>query len=99
MKADMTVLETVLTLVGAPLAVIIAVTALIYAPSGSRGKRYRPGRDYDFAPVWFLARPENVTVAGAAEHVHKLDEDAPKAIESAESAPRAGVKGGASGNW
>lgn len=95
----MTVLESTLILVGATLAVIILVTALIYGRSSRGSKRYRPGRDYDFAPVWFLARPENVTVAGAADYVRDIDAEASKAIESSESAPRAGVKGGASGNW
>lgn len=96
----MTVLETVLTLVGVPLAVIIVVAGLVYGTSGGRNKRYRPGREYDFAPVWFLARPDDVTVAGAADYVnHTEAASTPKALESTESAPRAGVKGGASGNW
>lgn len=95
----MTVLETVLILVGVPLAAIIVITALVFGTSSARSKRYRPGRDYDFAPVWFLARPENVTVAGAADYVERLDTEGPKAIESSESSPRAGIKGGASGNW
>lgn len=96
----MTVLETVLTLVGIPLAVILVVVGLVYGTSGDRNKRYRPGREYDFAPVWFLARPDDVSVAGAADYVrHTESAGTLKALESTESAPRAGVKGGASGNW
>jgi hypothetical protein len=41
--------ENLLILVGIPLAVVALVFLL---------ERYRPGRPYDFAPVWFLSRPE-----------------------------------------
>ncbi|TWJ14943.1 hypothetical protein LX16_0637 [Stackebrandtia albiflava] len=96
----MTVLETLLIFVGAPLAVIAVITGLVYGTSGGRNKRYRPGRDYEFAPVWFLARPGDVSIAGAAEYVAASEAgEGPKALESSASAPRAGVKGGASGNW
>jgi hypothetical protein len=51
--------QDLLIFVGIPLAVIGIIFALVYASPGGRGtKRYRPGRPYPFAPVWFLARPE-----------------------------------------
>ncbi len=51
--------QDLLIFVGIPLATIGIIFALVYAsPSGRGTKRYRPGRPYPFAPVWFLARPE-----------------------------------------
>lgn len=96
----MTVLQTVLTFVGIPAAVYAVVAGLIYGSSHRHNKRYRPGREYDFAPVWFLARPEDVSLAGAADYVAQTtSETAPKELEGSASTARTGIKGGASGNW
>lgn len=38
--------------------VIALVSGLIYAGSARRSRRYRPGRPFEFAPVWFLSAPE-----------------------------------------
>jgi hypothetical protein len=96
----MTVLQTVLIFVGIPVAVYAVVAGLVYGAGGRSAKRYRPGREYDFAPVWFLARPEDVSVAGAADYVAATGSTgAPKALEGAVSNSRTGNKGGASGNW
>ncbi len=49
--------------------VIVGVIAALSLVGGSerRTRRYRPGRPYDFAPIWFLARPEQVAgVSGSA---------------------------------
>jgi hypothetical protein len=64
----LSVTETLLIFVGIPAAVIAAVAALSLAGRRSGGaKRYRPGRPFDFTPVWFLARPEQLAdSAGAA---------------------------------
>ncbi|HZE38550.1 MAG TPA: hypothetical protein VE172_07015 [Stackebrandtia sp.] len=96
----MTVIQTALVFVGIPVAVFLVVAGMVYGGSARAARRYRPGRDYDFAPVWFLARPEEVSVAGAADYVASGGEgDEPKALESGPSMTRTGVKGGASGNW
>lgn len=105
----MTVLEMVLTFVGVPLAVVVLVVGLVYRPRAGSAKRYRPGREYDHAPVWYLARPEKVSVAAAADHVEraaseskaleaKASSDAP-AVTSGVKSMRDDTKGGASGNW
>ena len=66
----MSVTETLLIFVGIPAAVMLVVTGLSLAGGRSGGggaKRYRPGRPFDFTPVWFLARPEQLAdSAGAA---------------------------------
>ena len=80
---------------GIPLAVIAVIYALVYA-SGSRGaKRYRPGRPYSFAPVWFLAKPEtdgpSAKALGASSGA--------KALEAAPEREHPGLTGGASDRW
>jgi hypothetical protein len=48
-----------LILLGSAAVIVLVVGGLAYAFGGStRTNRYRPGRPYDFAPVWFLAAPE-----------------------------------------
>jgi hypothetical protein len=61
----LSITQTVLVFVGIPAAVIAAVYGLVYGTTGRRSsKRYRPGRPFTFAPVWFLAAPERVVPAG-----------------------------------
>ena len=36
-----------------PLAIALAITVLVVAPTLFRGPRYRPGRPWNYAPVWF----------------------------------------------
>ncbi|WP_442930162.1 aa3-type cytochrome oxidase subunit CtaJ [Micromonospora sp. LH3U1] len=104
----LSVTETLLVFVGIPLAAVLVIAGLSYA--GSRGgatgggggtKRYRPGRPFDFTPVWFLGRPEQLAdsagtalTAGAqapALTSHKLE-------QASVEAP-AGGTGGASDRW
>ncbi|MFC3500889.1 hypothetical protein ACIBTV_10785 [Micromonospora sp. NPDC049366] len=61
-----------LVFVGIPAAAVLVIGGLAYVASrggggGGGAKRYRPGRPFDFTPVWFLARPEQLAdPAGAA---------------------------------
>ncbi|RLP98099.1 hypothetical protein [Micromonospora sp. CV4] len=98
-----------LVFVGIPAAAVLVIAGLAYAGSrgaGSAGggggsKRYRPGRPFDFTPVWFLGRPEQLAdsagtalAAGAqapALTSHKLE-------QASVEAP-AGGTGGASDRW
>lgn len=57
----MSIQQTVLVFAGIPIAVVAVVYGLVYATSSRRNsKRYRPGRPFTFAPVWFLSAPERV---------------------------------------
>ncbi|MFF5181732.1 hypothetical protein ACFY2Q_27195 [Micromonospora sp. NPDC000316] len=97
-----------LVFVGIPVVAVLVIAGLAYA--GSRGdstggpggaKRYRPGRPFDFTPVWFLGRPGQLAdsagtllAAGAqapALTSHKLE-------QASVQAP-AGGTGGASDRW
>lgn len=63
----MTVWETVLVFVVAPLAGLGLLAALIFAPGTTRSPRYRVGKSWDFEPVWYVARPDVAAPAGSAE--------------------------------
>jgi len=77
-----------LIFVGIPLAVILLIFALVYLSGSRSAKRYRPGREYTYAPVWFLAQPET---------------DGPAAVPAKEltsaSPAHPGLTGGASDRW
>ncbi|WP_199522418.1 aa3-type cytochrome oxidase subunit CtaJ [Geodermatophilus marinus] len=54
----MTVVETLLVFVVAPLAVILIFWALVYLPGGRRRKlRYKPGQAWEHEPVWYEPHP------------------------------------------
>jgi hypothetical protein len=77
--------------------VIIFIAGLVYAGGGrNRGtRRYRPGRPYDYAPVWFTA---SAPAATSGEHA-AIEQGAPQATLPAKTATAAGVTGGASDRW
>jgi len=74
-----------------PLAIALAVVAFVYAAvyagSARRARRYRPGRPFEFTPVWFLASPEKAAPGATAA----------LAVEGAQAAH--GETGGASDRW
>lgn len=80
--------QDLLIFVGLPLAVIGIIYALVYASGARAAKRYRPGRPYNFAPVWFLAKPEQ-----------DGPDSAKAAIEAGSGKEHPGVTGGASDRW
>ncbi len=64
----MTVAETLLVYVGAPLAVIVVLALLIFLPAGrAKRPRYKPGQAWDYAPVWYEPHPEHSPAGGHGE--------------------------------
>ena len=50
----MSVAETLLVYVAAPLAVVLVLAALTLRPDpGSRRRRYRPGQPWEHEPLWY----------------------------------------------
>ncbi|WP_442929804.1 aa3-type cytochrome oxidase subunit CtaJ [Micromonospora sp. WMMC241] len=100
----LSVTETLVFFVGIPAAAVLVIAGL--AAAGSRGngggaKRYRPGRPFDFTPVWFLGRPEQL--ADSAGTALTAGAQAPaltsrKQEQAGREAP-AGGTGGASDRW
>ena len=105
----MSITETVLVFVGIPAAVVATVYALVYATTARRvSKRYRPGRPFTFAPVWFLA-PEPATrvdgtraaAIGAGDHHAELPPGPllAQAVDAPTTTVAHGETGGASDSW
>jgi len=95
------ILQTVLVFVGIPAAVVVVITGLVYARSSRPGKRYRPGRPFDFTPVWFLSAPEPMSgVDGRAALPGARRAELTAGETAADSAVAAhGDTGGASDRW
>jgi len=94
--------NTVLVYLVIPAAIITVVAALVFAGSDRtrRTKRYRPGRPYDFQPIWFLASPERVTgAAGGADGHHARAIEAGVLEDSTGHRVLPGPVGGASDSW
>ena len=110
----LSIIETLVVFAGIPLAVVAVIFGLVYAGSArSNDRRYRPGRPFDFQPVWFLSAPEqhasaaNGHVSGhvsggvpAAHAVSGANRQAlTKAEESTAGGPVGDTTGGASDRW
>jgi len=101
----LSVLSTFLVFVVIPAAVVAVIAGLAFAGGDRtrRVRRYRPGRPYDFQPIWFLAAPERVT--GSVDGHHALEqggqpEPAVGVIEDSSGARvQPGPTGGASDRW
>jgi hypothetical protein len=93
--------NTVLVYVASPAAVIIVVASLVFAGSDRtrRTKRYRPGRPYDFQPIWFLASPEQVSGVPAGGGHQQRAIAAPVLEDSTGHRVLPGPVGGASDSW
>ena len=65
----MTVVETLLVFVVAPLAVYVLFWALTYLPGGRKrqGVVYKPGQPWDHEPVWYEPQPRNAPTHAAGE--------------------------------
>lgn len=94
--------QTLLIFVGIPLAVIAIVAGLVYAGGRKGAKRYRPGRSYDYAPVWFTSAAQP---SGPGEHPDGTQAELPGtptkavAMTAAMAVSAPGVTGGASDRW
>jgi hypothetical protein len=84
-----TVAETLLVFVGAPLAVVLLLAALIYLPGGHKRPRWRAGQPWEHDPIWFEPHPGAVPTAGHGSS-HALE---------AGSTTAGGPLGGARGTW
>ena len=104
----MSIIETLGVFAGIPLAVVVVIVGLVYSGGGrSNDRRYRPGRPYDFAPVWFLSAPAMNTDAPAAPDGHAAVTGANRLalakadtqVDTTPGEPIGDVTGGASDRW
>jgi hypothetical protein len=92
----LSIFSTILVYAVIPLGIIVVVAALSLSGSSRArpARRYRPGRPYDFKPIWFLASPAQVTAPGTQKAL-------PAGVieDSSGAAVRPGTTGGASDRW
>lgn len=96
---SLSVTSTVLVFAAVPAAITLIIAALVAGGSGTgpKPKRYRPGRPYDFTPIWFLSSPSQVTGGAAPATQHGLAIES-GAVVTGGRAPQ-GATGGASDRW
>jgi hypothetical protein len=105
----LSIIETLVVFAGIPLAVVAVIFGLVYAGSArSNDRRYRPGRPFDFQPVWFLSAPEQQTsAANGHAPAHAVSGANRQALTKAEESTAGGTAtgpvgdttGGASDRW
>ena len=66
----MNVAETLLVFVGAPLAIILVMAALIFLPGGRGRPRYKSGQPWEHEPVWYEPHPDHGPAAGSPGERH-----------------------------
>jgi hypothetical protein len=98
----LSITQTVLVFVGIPALVVLVAYSAVYGTAARRvSKRYRPGRPFSFAPVWFLAGTDDTgsgraTALGAGERRAELP---PGPLLAQATATDHGETGGASDRW
>ena len=103
----LSVLNTFLIFAVIPLGIILVIGALAFAGGDrtQRRRRYRPGRPFEFRPVWYLASPARVAgvsgghapAVGAAAARPELTSGVLEDISGQRVLP--GPTGGASDRW
>lgn len=104
----MSILQTVTVFVGVPAAMFAAIAGLVYVSSVRPGRRYRPGRPYEFTPVWFLSAPDQLSGDGRPAAAEVTSGEAAEASPAGlpagadsdvETGEPVSAKGGARGSW
>ncbi len=67
LESGISVGEGLLLFVAAPLGLLLLLAALTLLPGAKRSERYRPGRAWGAAPVWFSGPPDPVAAVDAAQ--------------------------------
>ncbi len=87
-----TVVQTVLVFVVIPAGIYGVIALLTLWPKFARSPRYRPGQEWNYAPVWWTANPAGVGAHGGhADDAHSGAESVDPSFKTA--------RGGARANW
>jgi hypothetical protein len=84
--------QIMLLFIGAVIVVYLIIAGLVFAGGRRQHKRYRPGRPFEFIPVWFLAAPQEQSRSGRAP-------GQALAIAAGSTSRRPKETGGASDSW
>lgn len=100
----MSTTDTVLIYVGIPAAIVLMIAVLAMAGGGRSPSRYRPGRPFEFTPVWLLSSPEELAEPASTRALPTSTQ--PPALATGEAGAKgkgapapAGTTGGASDRW
>lgn len=107
--SSVSVVQTLLVYVGIPAAIVAVLALGVYGRSLThQPNRYRPGRAWEFEPVWYVPHPENLPASHNGHHA-ALPAAQRRAVEAAparrgdqrddQPAPTPAAVGGASGEW
>lgn len=99
----MTVVETLLVFVGAPLLVVLLAYGLVLLPTLNKRDRYKPGEPWGHDAVWYEPHPVGGAHAGGHDahdddHHGTGEQVAALTIGETAGAPRTAA-GGARGTW
>jgi hypothetical protein len=90
--------EALLLLIGVPVVVVAVIWALAWRGGPGAEKRYRPGRPYQFATVWFLANHRSGPATAGELAAGSARAALPAGVSRPGDTPRESV-GGASETW
>lgn len=88
-----------LVYVGIPALLVLVITGLAMLGDRPTVKRYRPGRPFDFTPVWFLSSPQQPADPSGRAELTGGEQRAIGELESATARRPQGATGGASDRW
>ncbi len=88
--SPVTLVETILVFAAVPLAIYGAIALLTMREKFAKSPRYRPGQEWEHAPVWWTANPAGLAGPPADRH---------GPTGSTDGAPVRTAKGGARGGW
>jgi hypothetical protein len=95
----LSVTSTVLIYFGIPVLIVLVIAALTFAGGARSAPRYRPGRPFEFTPVWFLSSPEELAKRTGAAALPAGTPPAALAGGEARMPAAADGTGGASDRW
>ncbi|MFV2018817.1 hypothetical protein [Micromonospora sp. LOL_023] len=83
-----------------PAVIVLVVTGLaIIGGRGGTDRRYRPGRPFEFTPVWFVSAGDRTAGTRAAAVPAGAELAAIGSTDTGAGQARPGVTGGASDRW
>ncbi|HEY0487678.1 MAG TPA: hypothetical protein VGD72_15635 [Mycobacteriales bacterium] len=97
----MTPIETALLFVGSPAAITAVLAGLVFGAGARRLPRYRPGRPFAYAPVWFVAADRAAAHHADGGHaaIEARHDDGRDRTPAVTGSVTPQPKGGARGTW
>ncbi len=98
----MSTTETLLWFVAVPAVIVAVIWLLAYGRGPERKKRYRPGRPFQFTPVWYVADHDHPDSSSTRRTRAELERGRVRAALPTAAVPTGETQrttGGASDRW